>query len=49
MFEKEIIRIEKKEQIEQRKEMADGIRTAAHGEQRKRNKSQDYCNQHDEK
>jgi hypothetical protein len=35
------IRIEKKEEIEKHKELADGIRTAAHIELRKRNKSQD--------
>lgn len=38
------IRIEKQEEIEKNKEMADGIRTAAHEELRKRNKSQDNAN-----
>lgn len=36
------IRIEKQEESEKQKEMTDGIRTAAHEELRKRNKSQDY-------
>ena len=39
-----MIRIEKKEEIEKQKEMADGIREAAHHEeQRKRNKSQEHA------
>ncbi len=35
------IRIEKQVEMEKNKDMADEIRTAAHGEARKRNKSQD--------
>ena len=35
------IRIGKQEEMEKNKDMADEIRTAAHGEARKRNKSQD--------
>lgn len=37
------IRIEKQEENEKQKEIADGIRNAADKESRKRNKSQDYA------